>query len=95
MRACAGVATATPWPAARYFGHGWGSGLEDERVDRERGEGRRSSQWFRRVGRWAQGEAGASGAAKEIYGVRRLKTMAWRRSGASGIAQLDEEEEGY
>ena len=89
------MATATPWPAARCFGHGWGSGLEDERVDGERGEGRRSSQRFRRVGQWARGEAGAVGAAMEISGVGRLKTTTWRRSGASGVAQLDEEEEGY
>ena len=95
MRACAAVATATPWPAARCFGHGWGSRLEDERVDGERGEGRRSSQRFRRVGQWARGEAGAVGAAMEISGVGRLKKMAWRRLGASGVAQLDEEEEGY
>ena len=95
MRACAAVATATPWPAARCFGHGWGSRLEDERVDGEMGEGCRSSQRFRRVGRWARGGAGASGVAMEISGVGRLKKMAWRRSGASDVSQREEEEEGY
>ena len=95
MRACAAMATATPWPAARCFGHGWGSGLEDERVDGESGEGRRSSQRFRRVGRWARGEARAVGVAMEISSIGRLKKTAWRRSGASEIAQFDKEEEGY
>ena len=70
----------------------WKTWLEDERVDGERGEGRRSSQRFRRVGQWARGEAGAVGAAMEISGVGRLKMTAWRCSGASGVAQLDEEE---
>ena len=64
----------------------WKTRLEDQRVDGERGEGPRSSQRFRRVGQWARGGAGASGAAMEISGVGRLKKTAWRRSGASGVA---------
>ena len=36
-RAAVAVATATPWPAARCFGHGWGSGLELAKDDEERG----------------------------------------------------------
>ena len=31
----------------------------------------------------------------EISGIGRVKTMAWRHSGVSGVAQLDKEEEGY
>jgi len=61
-------------------------GIEARGRTRRRGEGRRSSQRFRRVGQWARGEAGASGAAVEISGVGRLKMTAWRRSGASGVA---------
>ena len=65
--------------------------------DSENRQGRRGRS-SRRVQRWprrARGSTGASGAARGISGVGRLKKTTWRHSGASGVAQLDEEEEGY
>ena len=60
--------------------------LRCAREGAEKGIRGRSSLRFRRVGQWARGEAGAVEAAMEISGVGRLKTTAWRRSGASGVA---------